>query len=163
MNLPIKKLVVHVTDTPDNKDFTAANIRQWHLERGWNDIGYHYVVRRDAAIEQGRTEDTIGAHTYGYNKNSFGIVWVGRDRPEPGQYLTLIHLLACLCRKHEIGAKDVTGHREWPNQQRTCPNLDMDQVRADVAARLAESRVDVGRTSCDRVGGACRCAFIGKA
>lgn len=40
----INKIVVHCSATPEGKDFTVDNIRDWHINgRGWKDIGYHYV------------------------------------------------------------------------------------------------------------------------
>ncbi len=162
-NLPIKQLVVHVTDSRDDRDFTAADIRKWHVEeRGWKDIGYHYVCRRNGDIEPGRKEDVIGAHVVGHNRHSLGIVWVGRDHIEPVQYLTLIHLVACLCRKHGLTEQDVKGHYEFPDARKTCPNLDMAVVRRDVASRLAETSDPLARRSCERTGSVCRCAFIGQ-
>ena len=45
---PISKIIVHCSATPRNKDFTAEDIRDWHVKgNGWDDIGYHYVVRLD--------------------------------------------------------------------------------------------------------------------
>jgi N-acetylmuramoyl-L-alanine amidase len=35
-------------------DTTAAQIDQWHRERGWSEIGYNVVIRFSGAIEHGR-------------------------------------------------------------------------------------------------------------
>ena len=43
----INEIIVHCSATPEGKDFTVQQIRQWHLQRGFSDIGYHYVVYRD--------------------------------------------------------------------------------------------------------------------
>ena len=43
---PIKELVWHCSATREGQNFTAENIRSWHKQRGWSDIGYHYVVNR---------------------------------------------------------------------------------------------------------------------
>jgi N-acetylmuramoyl-L-alanine amidase len=50
----INLIVIHCSDTYARMDIGVNEIRQWHLQRGFNDIGYHYVIRRDGAIEQGR-------------------------------------------------------------------------------------------------------------
>ena len=40
----ISEIIVHCTATPDGRDVRVPQIRQWHLKRGFKDIGYHYVV-----------------------------------------------------------------------------------------------------------------------
>lgn len=154
-NFPIKELVVHCTATPDDKDFRAKDIDKWHKAQGWNGIGYHYVICRDGTIEAGRPVEKIGAHVYGFNRFRLGIVWVGIDEPTPTQYLTLVHLIACLCTKYKLYEDNVKGHNEFPSQSKTCPNLDMDMLRRDVAWRLKE-KAGVHET-CELVKGVCAC------
>lgn len=50
----------------------AATIHQWHLNKGWSGIGYHFVVRKNGSIERGRPEDTVGAHALNNNSDSTG-------------------------------------------------------------------------------------------
>ena len=57
----INLIVIHCSDTYARMDIGVNEIRQWHLQRGFNDIGYHYVIRRDGAIEQGRPIEKPGA------------------------------------------------------------------------------------------------------
>ena len=57
----IEKIVIHCSATPRNKDFSAEDIRDWHVKgNGWSDIGYHYVIRLDGTIEYGRMVDKYG-------------------------------------------------------------------------------------------------------
>ena len=73
----IKELIVHCSATPEGKDYSVDTIRQWHLQRGFSDIGYHYVVYRDGSIHIGRDESIIGAHCTGHNTNSIGVCYIG--------------------------------------------------------------------------------------
>jgi N-acetylmuramoyl-L-alanine amidase len=73
----IKEIIVHCSATPEGKDYTVATIREWHLARKFNDIGYHYVIYRDGSINKGRSEDIAGAHCTGHNSNSIGICYIG--------------------------------------------------------------------------------------
>ena len=57
----INLIVIHCSDTYARMDIGVNEIRQWHLQRGFNDIGYHYVIRRDGAIEQGRPIEKPGS------------------------------------------------------------------------------------------------------
>ena len=48
-------IVIHCADTPDDRDVDMATIKKWHVEeRGWSDIGYHFVIRRNGLVEAGR-------------------------------------------------------------------------------------------------------------
>ena len=85
-------IVLHTSATPPSWDIGAAEIRNLHMApktehirwgvyiirgKGWSDIGYHLVIRRDGLIEFGRAANAVGAHVLGYNRISFGIVMVG--------------------------------------------------------------------------------------
>ena len=50
----IKKVIIHCSATPEGRDVKTETIRQWHLDKGWSDIGYHYVIELDGSINVGR-------------------------------------------------------------------------------------------------------------
>ena len=58
----IDSIIVHCSATKAGQDFTATDIDRWHRERGFNGIGYHYVVRLDGKLEKGRDVALAGAH-----------------------------------------------------------------------------------------------------
>lgn len=70
-------IVVHCAATKPSMDTTAADIDRWHRERGWLKIGYHFVIRRNGEIEEGRKVDEVGAHASGYNSSSVSICLIG--------------------------------------------------------------------------------------
>ena len=81
----IKEIIVHCTATPEGKDYTVKDIRNWHKDRGWSDIGYHYVVYRNGDVLVGRDVDIVGAHAGPKNNTySIGIVYVGGLENIPG-------------------------------------------------------------------------------
>jgi N-acetyl-anhydromuramyl-L-alanine amidase AmpD len=74
----ITEIYVHCTATPEGQDTTVAQLRAEHIKnRGFSDIGYHYVVYRDGSVHVGRDVDYSGAHVKGHNPHSIGIVYVG--------------------------------------------------------------------------------------
>ena len=73
----IKKIIVHCSATPESMDVGAEEIRRWHKDRGWNDIGYHDVIRRDGTLEKGRDISIAGAHAKGHNFSSIGVCLIG--------------------------------------------------------------------------------------
>ncbi len=81
---PVTEIILHCADT--RPDWMAgrpiiekvAEIRRWHVqERGWRDIGYHWVIDRDGAVAPGRPETEIGAHVEGHNRGTIGICLLG--------------------------------------------------------------------------------------
>lgn len=133
----ITRIVVHCTDSPDSLDVDAKTIDRWHKERGWTGIGYHWVVRRTGQVEMGRPESEVGSHVFGHNRDTIGVVWSGRSKPEPAQYEALIAKIVDCNVRFGLTADDVFGHCELANGK-TCPNLHMAKVRADVR-QLQES------------------------
>lgn len=115
----ITDIVIHCTATRSWQDFSADDIRRMHKAQGWADIGYHYVVRLDGTIENGRDVDKIGAHVSGHNANSIGVVYVGgldnqgnaKDTRTENQKCALLNLLIDL-RKLYPKAK-ISGHRDF--------------------------------------------------
>ena len=69
----INRIILHCTATREGRDYSVDTIRKWHTDKGWSDIGYHYLVARDGAIYEGRPVERMGAHVRGYNANSIGI------------------------------------------------------------------------------------------
>src|SRR3954471_5096358 len=124
---------------------TVEMIRAWHLDRGFNDIGYHYVILNgqpekgkffpghDGKIEVGRPEDEIGAHCLGFNKISIGICCVGDKDFTNDQRQSLRALVKKLMFQYSIPPADVLGHCETDSgkaEGKTCPNMDMNHLRA---------------------------------
>ena len=131
---PIKSvdfLVVHCAATPPSMDIGVNEIRAWHQKRGWFDVGYHYVIRRDGVAEKGRPENRPGAHVRGANEISLGICLVGgvdrNNQPEDNfmdaQMRTLKNLILEL--KGRYPSAGVIGHRDVPGVAKACPSFDV--------------------------------------
>lgn len=73
----INQIIVHCSATPEGKNFNANDIDRWHKERGFDCIGYHYVIDLDGTIEKGRPIEKVGAHVKGHNSNSIGVCYIG--------------------------------------------------------------------------------------
>ena len=54
-----------------------AEIKRWHLARGWDDIGYHWLIDRDGKVMAGRPETVPGAHVEGHNAGTIGVCLIG--------------------------------------------------------------------------------------
>ena len=122
----INLIVIHCADTPKEMDIGVNEIRQWHLERGWNDIGYHFVINRAGFIEAGRPVEEVGAHVKGYNSNSIGICLVGGKGGFNFNWFQLIalrRLVENLKKRYPIAK--VKGHCDL-DSGKTCPQFDVE-------------------------------------
>lgn len=75
-------IVVHCSATPADMDIEAEDIRRWHKNQGWIDIGYHFVITRAGQIQEGRPYMAQGAHAKGLNHCSVSVCMVGGVRKE---------------------------------------------------------------------------------
>lgn len=117
-------IVIHCSDTPNGRPHDAAELHRWHLERGWDGIGYHYVIKIDGSIEAGRPEYWTGSHVRGHNTGSIGICLIGRDEFTPQQYDALGTLVKYINRGASYHR--VVGHYEL-DSKKTCPNFDVQE------------------------------------
>lgn len=130
-------IAIHCSATSADQDIGATDIRRWHREKGWADIGYHYVIRRDGTIEPGRAETVPGAHEPKINARSVAVCMVGGSPPRgsdafrrglgennytPAQWASLQKLVTQLHAKYPAAA--VIGHRDVPGVKKACPSFD---------------------------------------
>lgn len=126
----IKLHVIHCSDTPDNRDVDAATIRVWHVDgNGWDDIGYHYVIRRDGTIEEGRPTEVVGAHCPKVNRHSIGTCLVGRNNFTEAQYIALEELHARL--ESQFSGIGMAGHHDY-DSTKTCPNFNVKEFHMKI-------------------------------
>lgn len=134
-------IAIHCSATPadaKHENIDAATIRQWHRAKGWRDIGYHYVIKRDGAVQKGRADDVPGAHEPRINARSLAICLVGGSPPlgsaaskqglgennyTPAQWVSLNTLVHELKVKHPNA--EVLGHRDVPGVRKACPSFDV--------------------------------------
>ena len=126
-----KYIILHTAAYKGDADI--EEIRRWHINRGWSDVGYHYYIRRDGEIQKGREETVRGAHARGMNTDSLGICFEGHGDYEPltqEQRNALCDLYSGIESRWDIPPQHVSGHREF-NEEKTCPGkkVDMDDIR----------------------------------
>jgi hypothetical protein len=127
----IDELMIHCSATPNGKAFTAADIDQWHAQRGFQrdmtlwphhrpdlkHIGYHYVIRVGGACEAGRFELETGAHCLGHNTRAIGVCLIGTDAFSLAQWATLKKLTDIIEARYpstalRAGGIKLLGHRD---------------------------------------------------
>ena len=127
----IRRIILHTTATTTDVD--AETVRRWHVNgNGWQDIGYHFLVRMDGSIEHGRPITQQGAHTKGENGDSIGIAFSGGKNPlteEPWDTRTpeqrnALHGLVNVLWAFFPSIVSVHGHNEF-NPGKACPCFDV--------------------------------------
>jgi N-acetylmuramoyl-L-alanine amidase len=126
----INRIIIHCTATPEGRDHTAKEIDRWHKSQGWAEIGYHYVIRLDGTVEDGRPVHKVGAHVKGHNADSIGVVYVGgcdramkpKDTRTAAQRKALRDLIANLRENYPHAT--VHGHNEF-DKGKACPSFNV--------------------------------------
>jgi N-acetylmuramoyl-L-alanine amidase len=141
-------VTVHCAATRPSQNWGAKEVDRSHRLQGYLCLGYHFVIRRDGVIEEGRPLDVEGSHARdgGRNRTHIGICLIGgvSEHPQkhtpgnkwngsdaecnftPAQMTALRNLLAHL-KATQFGGKDfpVEGHRDIPGVKKACPSFDV--------------------------------------
>ena len=128
------KIIIHCSATKPSMNIGANEIREWHIARGWSDIGYNGIIKRDGTFEAGRDLDgdgdfleETGAHARGFNKESIGFCLVGGvdENGQPDSNFTFKQLKTLYEIVNDtmanFGISEVCGHRDLPNVAKACP------------------------------------------
>lgn len=149
----INEIVVHCTATRPkwwegrSAEEKVREVRQWHLDRGFNDVGYHWLIDRDGTIVKGRDESKTGAHVKGHNANTIGISLFGGhgsssddqffDNYTPAQETALRQLIAEIEMRYNI--QKVSGHNEYSTK--ACPGFRVSEFLNSKPARAPRTSV----------------------
>jgi len=159
----INRVVLHSSDSSWG---CSKVIDSWHRDRGWDAIGYHYVITNgfgystdkynpwlDGSIEYGRNEVKIGAHVASHNRDTLGVCIVGRGGIKgtvtDKQIFAALDLISWFMKDHNIVLDRVIGHYELDNGKR-CPEIDMDFFRGMLTLNKRadiQRMIDVARQS----------------
>lgn len=136
-----KYIVIHHSATPDGN---AAKFDREHKAKGWDELGYHFVIDNGRGGPDGRVEvgprwpkQKWGAHAKTpdnrFNEHGIGICFVGNfenGRPTARQMQAAAKLVAWLMQTYNIPARNVIGHDD--TKSTLCPgrNMNLAQVRS---------------------------------
>ena len=143
---PIDTIVVHQTEA--QQAFGPDELQKEHRDRGFDDIGYHYVIaktRNGWRIFEARSEEIEGAQAgSGLNGGSIGIAIAGDYRtqsnpgkdpatlvPPPDAVMLLKSLVADVASRHQ-GITQIYGHGEHKMRgsgcDTDCPSVGVQQL-----------------------------------
>ena len=108
------------------------SIRNSHQQRGWADIGYHYVIDRGGRVWEGRNVAYQGAHVRDNNENNVGVMLLGnfdKQAPSQPQVGALQQMLVTLERHYRVHSSRLYTHQELNRTE--CPG---DSLQAHMVA-----------------------------
>jgi len=133
----INQIIVHCTATrPDwweNKTINeqVKEVTRWHLDRGFSDIGYHFLVSRSGEVVQGRPVEKSGAHAKSHNSDSIGVAMFGgfgsdaddlaTEHFTPLQLAATYELIRKLQEQYGVKNENVIGHNRISSK--SCPGF----------------------------------------
>lgn len=130
----ISQIIIHCSATFPGQKVTREMIESWHKARGFNEIGYHYLIDIDGTIIKGRDLDKPGAHCKGQNLDSVGICYIGGldSHGKPSNTLNSEQKASLLCLIDSLrfvlrSYLSVHGHNEY-DKKKACPCFDVLEV-----------------------------------
>lgn len=135
-------IVVHCAATKPSMDIGYKEIRKWHVEdNGWDDVGYHYIIKRDGTVEVARAEAFQGAHAPAVNSKSIAICLVG-GMAEDGdaennftleQFLSLKDLIKKI-KMTNPNIVEIVGHCDVQENKPNCPGFNLKEwlIKEDI-------------------------------
>ena len=114
------EIIIHCSATPNGRYHNAQDIHRWHLENGWDGIGYHYVITPKGELQTGRPEYWKGSHAKGHN-SALGICMIGTDEYNTEQWEVLENLIRKLIIENDN--VKILGHNEI--SKKTCPGFNV--------------------------------------
>jgi hypothetical protein len=119
-------IVVHHSATADSEGVETEAFRRFHIkERGWQDIGYHWIIEDIDGIYEalmGRLSTIQGSHCLYKNRDHLGVCFAGNfsvTEMDERQLIVGAGLIASLCVMNDIEPSNVSRHLDW--RDTACP------------------------------------------
>jgi N-acetylmuramoyl-L-alanine amidase len=130
-------VIIHSSNTTPVQILDVKDLDTEHRKKGLLSCAYHYVIKRDGTVQEGRDILLSGVHIEGNpditNKNSIGVCLIGGKSLKNGtpdcnytfkQYTSLVSLIKELKDKYTVS---VLGHRDV-EKSTLCPNFDVAEL-----------------------------------
>jgi len=117
----VDRVFLHCSASDHPNHDNISTMRKWHIEdRGWSDVGYHFFIRKDGTLEEGRPLDRTPAAQGGNNRGTIAICLHGlaRENFAEAQYTPLIELCGEITASYQ---GMVTSHSHCEVSSKACP------------------------------------------
>lgn len=137
----VTQCFIHCSADSNSKNDDVSVMARWHLQRGFAEVGYHYFIKKDGTLQEGRNIEeipaaqnefkTINGIKIGGNTNTIAICLHGGGGNPPindftqEQYKTLKNL--CKSINNAYNGK-ITFHGHCEVSSKACPVFDYKSV-----------------------------------
>lgn len=120
---PVSRVFVHCSASDHASHDDVEVMDRWHRQRGWSGVGYHYFIKKDGTVQEGRSLERNPAAQRGHNRATIAICLHGLKESlfTKQQMKSLRHL----CRQIKYSYKNkVTFHGHREVAAKDCPVFD---------------------------------------
>ena len=147
--LTVHHTMGHQTFGEDETIAAVRGVQNFHMgpERGWADIGYHFLIDGSGRVAEGRPANVLGAHAAEANRGNLGISLLGNfdvEQPSDAQMDSLERLAAYLALRYDIPVMK-TGYLEGHNHHgdTSCPGKNLNARLAEVRAQVVQEEAKI--------------------
>jgi len=123
----VNRVFIHCSASDIPSHDSVEVIRQWHLARGFDDIGYHFLIHKNGNISRGRNLERIPASQHGQNVGTLSICLHGYrvENFTEAQFNALRNISLYI---HKIYYERVSFHGHEEVAHKACPIMDYRRV-----------------------------------
>lgn len=123
----VTRVFIHCSASDHASHDDVSVMHQWHVQRGWSMVGYHFFIKKDGTLQTGRPLWKTPAAQRGHNRNTIAICLHGlkKDKFTSAQFNTLKEL----CREINMSYnRRITFHGHCEVSAKSCPVFDYKKV-----------------------------------
>jgi len=122
----IHRVFIHCSASDHQHHDNIQTIKDWHLARGFSDVGYHFFIQKDGTLEYGRDSETTPAAQKGHNRNTLAICMHGLKEANftQAQFDTLNALAVQIDHNYE----NISFHGHCEVSSKACPVFNYQKV-----------------------------------
>ena len=118
---------------------SLEDIHHWHLEKGWNGIGYNFYVRKDGTVYEGRPLWAADADAYGHNYDSLSICFEGDYMTETMGEVQIVAGIKLIRHLRSLYPSTVILRHKDVNSDTNCPGINFpDRIKKE-GAKIVET------------------------
>ncbi len=113
----VNRVFIHCSASDNPKHDDVSVIRQWHLQRSFSGVGYHFFIKFDGTIQCGRNIELTPEAQEGNNTSTIAICCAGLSRFTEAQFNSLRLLVKAI----NAAIPKATYHGHCEVSKKTCP------------------------------------------
>jgi len=123
----VTRIFLHCSASDQDHHDDIGVIKQWHLDRNFNGVGYHYFIKKNGEVQAGRSLERNPAAQRNHNHSTIAICLHGLRKENFTR--AQLEALYALCWKINLAySGEVTFHGHCEVANKSCPVFDYKSV-----------------------------------